>query len=321
MSDTIKRSLVDATLTVDPSANVTVQAELEYDDGTTRRLDQLTYLRPRMDSGEGGGTVVTAKPRIGVNRYHPLIARQFSLGPRECAGLVPWNNTVWAYTHALLERFEPWMMYFCRKQWHACDMADAHVSSMLADIVRSLEANWANRDAFGHALRHVIILAGTNVEARWKNVLKANDYKTARTTWTIEDYIRLSAILNLPEWTIKLRHFPEWPEICPFANWVAPPANPAKTPPTPTPLWYQAYVALKHEGTGSLSRATLQNAIDAVAACFVMRLAMFGAGSVSEWNTAAITSLDLGEFPEYEPVDWYVGDEQAEQWSPSPYFK
>ena len=141
----------------------------------------------------------------------------------------------------------------------------------LEDVFKLIEPVATHQDVFGHELRHLLILAATEVESAWKAVLRANHYPGDR--WTTRDYVRLQTAMKLDAYAVKLAGFPSFGEVVPFAGWSA--ANPTESLP-----WYSAYNANKHNREVYLKRATLGAAIDACAAVHIMAVAQFGSEHV-----------------------------------------
>ena len=119
----------------------------------------------------------------------------------------------------------------------------------------------ANLNTYGHAIRNLIILACTEVEAMWKGVMRANGVSHPRLN--TNDYVKLNKAMRLNEYAVSLPMLPWIPESQPYVDWDA-------TSPTDTLPWFNAYNALKHDREANFSQATLHHAINAVAACAIM---------------------------------------------------
>jgi len=140
----------------------------------------------------------------------------------------------------------------------------------LSLVFETVEPASANADVFGPALRHLLIVACTEVEAAWRGILSANSYPQAARL-TTNDYVKLLAPMRLDEYALRLALYQdEWTEIVtPFATW-----DPTQA--TQSLTWYDAYNATKHDREGSRSRASLRAVIDAVAAAVILLAAQFG---------------------------------------------
>lgn len=144
----------------------------------------------------------------------------------------------------------------------------------LSSVFETVEPTLANAQVFGPALRHLLILACTEVEAAWRGILVANRYARslvpdARLNTT--DYVNLLTLMRLNEYELRLALYQdEWTDVvAPFSRWA--PANPTRTLP-----WYDAYNAAKHDREQARARANLCAVIDAVAAAFILLTAQFG---------------------------------------------
>ena len=125
-----------------------------------------------------------------------------------------------------------------------------------------------------------MILACTEVEAQWKNVLSENGYQKSEKTkagklvlidkkyWNTKDYVKLVTKMKLNEYFIVFEQYPSIFELKPFVDW-----NSGK--PTESLIWYSAYNSVKHNREGKFEEATLENAINAVAAVIVVFIAQY----------------------------------------------
>jgi hypothetical protein len=158
-------------------------------------------------------------------------------------------------------------------EWRASVQSGRIVLDKLGDILRYIEPDPAKTfDTYGHELRHLLILAATEVEAAWKGVLRANGYvaRDAKTgkprKMTRIDYVKCVAPMRLSDWTLSMPMWRHVPALQPFGRW----GVGAKLP------WYDAYNAVKHDAEAEFHQATLEHVISACGAVFVMVLAQFG---------------------------------------------
>jgi len=147
----------------------------------------------------------------------------------------------------------------------------------LEEVFRYIEPTEKNMGAFGPELRHLLILAATEVESGLKGVLRANGYarpsrdgrppRGGEEHWTAADYRKLSRPMLLHRWSVELPMHPEVSSFRPFGNWSS----------ASKPLrWWAAYNAVKHDREGQLKEATLRHVIHAMGAAYVMVVAQFG---------------------------------------------
>ncbi len=168
-------------------------------------------------------------------------------------------------------------------------------------VALTVEPHKDNRAAFGHELRHLLILAATEVESAWKAILVANNFpRPAKDHCTTRDYFTLIDPLRLREWSLILAMYPGYGVISPFQTW-------DREHTTASLPWYEAYNHTKHDRESNLKEATLENVIMALAALYVMLCAQFGPArlrqdpfSIHEFAVEAEPQWALEE--EYVPV-------------------
>jgi hypothetical protein len=130
----------------------------------------------------------------------------------------------------------------------------------LEQICRVVHPARENFNTFGHDIRNMLILACTDVEAYWQNIMKENGRKASST----KQYVQLALPMKLGEYGVTLPYYPWLDEVFPFRGWV-----PSERT-TQTLKWYSAYNSVKHDRERNFPQATLYNAITAVTGCFVM---------------------------------------------------
>ena len=167
-----------------------------------------------------------------------------------------------------------------------------------------------NRAAFGHKIRTLLMLACMEVENAWKEILRANGIQKARLD--TNDYFKTNAALQLVQWRVVLKDYPRYPELTPFAGW-------KQSAPTESLGWLDAYNATKHGRQAAFDRATVEHAISALAAAWVLHGAQFGPATIDEdsllfrktrqlpsWGTAfgyVAPIIDLPSTP-HQPVSF-----------------
>jgi hypothetical protein len=145
----------------------------------------------------------------------------------------------------------------------------------LRAIFRTVQPEEANRRAYGHQMRELLMLAATDVESSWRAILRENQLDPpGPKRWTTREYVRILSPLRLETWSVTMPLYPRYGRITPFAGW-----NPDE--PSGSLPWYSAYNATKHDREGELARADLENVVSAVAAAYVMLLAQVGPHSLS----------------------------------------
>jgi hypothetical protein len=168
----------------------------------------------------------------------------------------------------------------------------------LDQICRVIHPDGCNLRMYGHATRNILILACTEVEAHWRKILKDNGYKrNGRLNTT--DYVNLLSALRLDQYVVNLNYYPWLPTITPFDGWKN--SNATKSIP-----WYHAYNQVKHDREGHFPEATLERALTAVTACFVMLCAQYGLDFALQGKEAERAFFQLIRTPQWEPFEFYV---------------
>lgn len=137
----------------------------------------------------------------------------------------------------------------------------------LNEIFKVIEPDKANKDTYGHRIREILTIACAEVEYLFLQILKDNGYIVER--YTTKDFIKLSPVLKLEEYSVELKMHPGMGVFEPFKGWHS--ENPTKSLP-----WYDSYNAAKHDRGGNFSRASLGAAINAIAAVHILLEAQYG---------------------------------------------
>ena len=144
------------------------------------------------------------------------------------------------------------------------------ILGMLGEVFQTIEPSCENQEAYGLKIRHLLLLACTEIESAWIGILKANAYQK-KPNYTTHDYVRLMPVMKLERWCFELRpykrRFPD--EIRPFGTW-------SFARPTKSLSWYDAYNSVKHDRDHNFEKASLLNAIFASAGLLAMGFAQFG---------------------------------------------
>lgn len=217
---------------------------LERSDGALLNGAIETRALPFEFEAPNGRRYAVAAPKVQRGHCHPRIWRPPITGSR---GRPPPSNA--------------YVLGSAAAQYH-------HLCQSLVSIFGTISPEEPNMSAFGNALRNVILLACTEFEAQCRGVLAANGYVLSDRSGTA-DYVKLSELLFLPAYALSLPAAPWLPDRRPFEGWDS-------TRPTQSLPWYDAYNSIKHDRERNFAKASLQHAIDSVAACAVMLHAQFG---------------------------------------------
>jgi hypothetical protein len=187
----------------------------------------------------------------------------------------------------------------------------AALTSMLDQICQTVHPEGTNLDVFGHAIRDLLILASTEVEAHWRGVLAANGHLPARPTTM--DYVKLAEPMRLGEYAISMPCFPWLDPFAPFNGWTV------TGSPTKDLTWYRAYNETKHDRDLAFPRASLRNAFHALCACVVMAIAQFGSEAALGVGTLLSTNFVLEKRPRWRPEQIYSNPYSRPDWIAVPF--
>lgn len=164
------------------------------------------------------------------------------------------------------------------------------LSGRLESIFAHIEPTQHHVDVYSYELRHLLILACTEVEAAWKAIMLAQGAVPQRPPhFNRGDYVRLARPMRLEEWRVRLALHPSYTAVTPFAGWSG--------PGHPLP-WYDDYNAVKHDRETNLTRARFQSVVTAMAASYVMHAAQFGPEELpakSEFQIDAVPTWPVAE--------------------------
>jgi len=188
-----------------------------------------------------------------------------------------------------------------RREFTSTVQATKRLMQQMREVFGHVEPVPANLRAFGHEMRHVLILASTEVEAAWRAILLANQHQNqppaSSQRWTTNEYVRLLQPLALDGWELALTWYPDLPVRKPFGGWSA-------GQPTRSLQWYSDYNAVKHDRENSFGSATLNSMIDAVAGAFVMLIAQFGPEGIQ--GEDGLSDFTIKSTPQWPLVEHYL---------------
>ena len=145
----------------------------------------------------------------------------------------------------------------------------SNIERHLTDIFAVIDPAPRNGSAYGHAIRHALILLCTEVESGWRAIATANHLPSSGGRYTTKDYAELGPVMRLGEYAVEFADFADLPAFSPFKEW-------DRDRPTQSLPWYEAYNATKHDRENALHSASLDLVLNALAAVEIVREAQFG---------------------------------------------
>ena len=170
------------------------------------------------------------------------------------------------------------------------------IMSDLADVFKVVEPSNDNFKVFGNALRNIIILSCTEIDAMMKNIMKSNGCSKER--FSMNDYIILKDILKLKEYELSIDFFESLGAFSPFKRW-------NKNKPTASLSWYDAYNKIKHDRDQNFPLANLRNAINSIIAFAILLLAQYGWNN-SIWERKFSNVFKIKKYAKWEIEDFYI---------------
>lgn len=168
----------------------------------------------------------------------------------------------------------------------------------LNEIFKTLAPRTDNLTAFGHSIRNIIILACTEIDAMMNNILDKNCVKRKGKYRTMNDYVKLLEPLRLREYSLSFSRHNDLPNLSPFANWDSQDR-------TKSLVWYDAYNKIKHDRETNFYKATLENAINSIAAYAIILIAQFGYRN-DLWSEKVGKVLEVISEPQWNIKDFYI---------------
>lgn len=251
---------------------------------------------------DNSGRPLQAKRTLPRNG-DPAAALLAQFGPRT---IVERNPLLPGQYYPRIHRFPnyPRISDIYQHEWLQSVRSVRNILSRLENVFSIVEPTPANAGVFGHELRHLLILACTEVESSCKAVLRANTY-TSPGRWSTNDYVKVVDPLRLRDWEVALTHCPGYPPFMPFLDW-----DPAR--PTESLAWYKSYNNVKHDRETTFSQATFEHAIAAAAAAYVLVIAQFGKFGLRGVNVQEIDAFHVTRWLDWPLAEHYIPPALAE---------
>jgi hypothetical protein len=173
-------------------------------------------------------------------------------------------------------------------------------------ICQTIQPEGRNLDAFGHDIRNLLILACTEAEAHWRNVLVANGgvrdakgMKVKENHYKTKHYVVLRDPMRLNEYAVMFPNYPWLDVFKPYENWNA-------GSPTCSLEWYDSYNAVKHDRETQFMRAQLRHVFDAIAACVIIMVSQFGVDEGLGEGTELRSFFHLSGVPNWPLSEFYI---------------
>lgn len=167
----------------------------------------------------------------------------------------------------------------------------------LDSVFKTIAPCRANKKAYGHALRNIILISCTEIDMMMKHIMERNHYKQNKDHYSTKDYIKLLNALRLNQYQVGFKRFNS-SIYSPYWRW-----NNSAT--TKSLWWYDAYNEVKHDREMNFKRANLGNAINSVMAFAVLLIAQYGYRN-ELWSEHVGKVIHVIKEPQWELNDFYI---------------
>ena len=168
----------------------------------------------------------------------------------------------------------------------------------LFDVFKVVEPDESNLQTHGNAIRNIIFLACTEVDALFKQILKNNGLEKSNDRYKTNDYFELKKPLRIDEYSVSFSNFDTIKDFSPFQKWESPNT-------TQTLTWYDAYNKVKHDRINNFEFANLENAIESTLAFALLLIVSYGYHN-DIWNEKIGRIIEVKKEPLWLLKDFYL---------------
>lgn len=126
-----------------------------------------------------------------------------------------------------------------------------------------------NLCCYGHRLRALIILASTEFENQCRHILRANHISPQGNDYISKDFVKLNKPAHLTDYEVKFKPYADLHPFKPFDDW-------NENQPTKSLILYDKYNHVKHDWGNGFADASLETALNAIAANIILYAVRFG---------------------------------------------
>jgi len=182
------------------------------------------------------------------------------------------------------------------------------------DLLKYIEPANANLATYSYKTYELLLRAYTEFESNAKKILHANNY-LKQSNLNITDYYKINAATRLNEYKIFVNVWASGKkELNPFGQW-----NNGHSL-----SWYQGYNDVKHNRKDEFSKASLENAVNALGAVFCIIFSQFHNFIFAQFSpnmgyhiddaTREISSLNDSLFSIILPNTWTIEEQYDFDW-------
>jgi len=178
----------------------------------------------------------------------------------------------------------------------------------MAEVFKVVAPHYEQLNVYGHAIRNIIILACTELDARMQDILANNGVNPNRKYFEMKDYFKLKDPLKLDEYELSFYRYGDLRTFSPFSAW----DNDKQLD------WYKAYNHIKHNREKNFSEANLLNAINAIMAYAIILIAQYGYRN-DLWRETVGKIIHIEKEPKWDLEDFYIKSSNGQRDAPYPF--
>ena len=172
----------------------------------------------------------------------------------------------------------------------------------IAEVFKVIAPNCNQFSVYGHAIRNIIILACTELDARMQSILANNGVNPYGQYFEMKDYFKLKDALKLDEYELSFYRYGDLRTFSPFSAW----DNDKQLD------WYKAYNHIKHNREKNFSEANLLNAINAIMAYAIILITQYGYRN-DLWRETVGKIIHIDKEPKLDLEDFYIKSPEGQR--------
>ncbi|MBO6077156.1 MAG: hypothetical protein J6P66_00195 [Bacteroidaceae bacterium] len=182
------------------------------------------------------------------------------------------------------------------------------ILSDIAEVFKVIAPYRNQYSVYGYAIRNIIILACTELDARMQSILADNGVCANGKHYEMKDFYKLKDPLKLDEYELSFYRYGELGTFTPFASW----KNDEQL------YWYQAYNHIKHHREKHFTEAKLFNAINAIMGYAIILIAQYGYRN-ELWNDTVGKIIKVNKEPKWQLEEFYIKSPDSQEAVPFPF--
>lgn len=165
----------------------------------------------------------------------------------------------------------------------------------IAEVFKVVAPHRNQFSVYGHAIRNIIILACTELDARMQSILISNEIKSNGAYFEMLDYFKLKEALKLDEYELSFCRYGDLGTFLPFSTWKS----------DEQLTWYKSYNHIKHNREKHFAEAKLFNAINSIVAYTIILIAQYGYRN-ELWGETVGKIIHIDKEPTWNLEDLYI---------------